>query len=240
MRTVVIIPARLESTRLPQKVLLTIAGKSLIHHVFERASLAMNKENVFIATDNQHIFEHCLQFTKNVIITKHHNSGSDRIAEAIHSIPCNYCINVQADEPFIEPQLIKEIAKKLHCGEKIVSAYYSITDIHSFLENSVVKVVLDKNNYALYFSRTPIPHTKKNLPLPCYAHIGVYGFLRNILLKFTQLLPSHLEKQEHLEQLRLLENGYKIKMVFSKRATFGIDTEKDLKYAQLHWNKFLD
>ena len=227
-KTVIIIPARLNSSRLKEKVLIDLKGKTMLQRVFERVSLAQVAP-VYIATDSEKIQKVALKFMQNVIMTSStHLSGTDRIAEAASKIDCDYIINVQADEPFIESSLLAKIAKKLQQKEsEFVTAAYPLQTKVAITDTSKVKVVLSKQLKALYFSRSPIPYSE-NLQAQYYCHIGVYGYSKNFLLHYTSLPLSSLEKAEKLEQLRALEAGYSISVVLAKNHSFGIDTAKDV------------
>ena len=242
MEKVIIIPARLQSTRLPRKLLLDLGGKPVIQRVYERCS-EVTGVSTYIATDSKEIKTLCENFTNNVILTsKDHISGTSRIAEAIKFIKGEFIVNVQGDEPFIDTSLISNIFDSLEKSEEqIVSAMESIKNIWSLKNPADVKVVTDKFNRALYFSRLPIPFSKNvnytldllnaGIEKKYFKHVGIYGYKRDFLLNFTKLEKSFLENEEGLEQLRFLENGYSIKMVNFSGSSIGIDTEEDYKRA---------
>ena len=247
MKTIVVIPARLNSTRLPNKVLLDLNGKTVVQRVYEQCLKAKNIDAVYIATDSIQVKESCEIFTKNIIITDEtHQSGTDRIAQAIQNIECDIVINVQGDEPFIEPSLIDELSYSFELDSETVmtSALHKINEVKDLKNPNVVKVTIDKNNNALYFSRSIIPHHRDewnsllnhhtSIPkaLKFYRHLGIYGYKKDFLLKYANLEQSYLEKLEKLEQLRVLENGYKIKMVETKYNSIGIDTQEDYEKAK--------
>ena len=244
MKKIVVIPARLSSTRLPNKVLLNLHGKSVVQRVYEQCIKAKHIDAVYIATDSQKVQEACLEFTQNVIMTSAtHQSGTDRIAQAVEEIACDVVINVQGDEPFIDPTLIENLAYAFEEEEtSMVSAMHKITDPKELSNPNVVKVTVDTHGHALYFSRSPIPypreeweniHTLSSLPktLHFYRHLGIYGYTKNFLLTYAQMAPSYLERTEKLEQLRVLENGYKIKMVETHYNSIGIDTQEEYEKA---------
>lgn len=237
MSRVVVIPARLESTRLPNKLILDLQGKSVIERVYNQCMKVKNAK-VYIATDSNKIKEVCEEFTKNIILTKTtHTSGTDRIAEAITKINCEYVINVQGDEPFISPDLINQLFEVLEEDKntKMVSAKERIENIEDFKDPNVVKVITDYNDDAIYFSRSPIPYlsntqedfSKYNL----FKHVGVYGFTKKFLLEYTSVKDSFLEKTEKLEQLRAIEGGHKIRIIETKAKSIGIDTIEDYNKA---------
>ena len=225
MKKVIVIPARLDSSRLPKKVLLDLKGKTVLQRVYEQCLKVKNVDEVYIATDSLEIKEVCYTFTDNVIITKStHQSGTDRIGEAISSIDCDIVINVQGDEPFIEPSLIEALVNSFSNSEiSISSAMSKINNVKDLQNSNVVKVVVDSQNNALFFSRSMLPFPRdvkeilsSNEVLEKYhffRHIGIYGYRKDFLLKFVNMEQSYLEKVEKLEQLRALENGFKIKMI---------------------------
>ena len=245
MKKIVVIPARLNSTRLPNKVLLDLNGKSVVQRVYQQCKKAQSIDEVYIATDSQKVKEVCSSFTNNIILTdKKHQSGTDRIAEAISDIDCDIIINVQGDEPFIEPSLIDKLANSFENSDTIMSsAMHKIQKVEELKSPNVVKVTIDKNSNALYFSRSIIPHHRDEwetllnhhidipVPLKFYRHLGIYGYTKDFLIKYSQMEQSYLERLEKLEQLRVLENGYKIKMIETNYNSIGIDTQEDYKMA---------
>lgn len=242
MKTVVIIPARLGSSRLPGKVLLDICGKPMVEHVYNAAKKAQGIFDVYIATDSQKVKSACELFTNNVIMTsKEHESGTDRLAEVLQRIECDNVINVQGDEPLIDPQLITQLAGMLNTTDtEMVSAMHKITTTQELKSPNSVKVTVDKNANALYFSRSIIPHHRDEweallnhhevIPsaLKFYKHIGIYGYKSKFLKEYATMEQTYLEKLEKLEQLRVLENGYKIKMIETTYEPVGVDVESDL------------
>ncbi len=245
MKIIVVIPARLNSTRLPNKVLLDLKGKTVLQRVYEQCLKAKNIDEVYIATDSTKVQKSCETFTKNIIMTKDtHESGTDRIAEAVQTIECDVIINVQGDEPFMEPELIEKLADTFKSTTtKMVSAMHRIEKIEDLKNHNVVKVTIDKNNEALYFSRSIIPHHRDEwesllnhhelIPeaLKFYRHLGIYGYTKDFLLTYSNMEQSYLERLEKLEQLRVLENGYKIRMVETSYNSIGIDTQADYEKA---------
>lgn len=242
MKIVVVIPARLQSSRLPEKAIADIAGKPMVVHVFERALQAKGVDAVYIATDSQKIVDTVMPFTKQVVMTSaSHESGTDRIAEAIESIACDAVINVQGDEPLIEPELITQMALTLKQGHEMVSAMHRIMLSQELQSPNVVKVVTNLNDEALYFSRSIIPHHRDDWesllkhhekipePLRFYKHIGIYGYTKRFLQQYCSWEQSYLEKLEKLEQLRVLEHGETIKMIETSYESIGVDTLEDLE-----------
>lgn len=244
MKRVIVIPARLNSSRLANKVLLDLKGKTVLQRVYERCIKVKNIDEVYIATDSLKIKEICQSFSKRIIMTKDtHESGTDRIAEAIQSIECDIVINVQGDEPFIDIGLIEELANAFDKDTKMVSAMHKIKLVEELKNPNVVKVNVDKNNNAIYFSRSIIPHHRDKwnalinhhvtIPelLKFYRHLGVYAYTKDFLLKYSNMEQTYLERVEKLEQLRVIENGYKIKMIEANYNSIGIDTIEDYNKA---------
>ncbi|MFN7119356.1 MAG: 3-deoxy-manno-octulosonate cytidylyltransferase [Saprospiraceae bacterium] len=236
MSTLGIIPARYASTRFPGKPLANINGKSMLQRVYERAQLAKLLDAVIIATDDYRIFDHAMSFQANVIMTDpNHPSGTDRCAE-VATLLNNYdiVVNIQGDEPFIEPASIDLVIELLQNGAPIATLAKQI-DTHADLVNpNVVKVTFDENRKALDFSRQPIP-VVNNVSLHqalkngvFYKHIGLYGFQRATLLEITRLPQGEREKAASLEQLRWLDAGYPIFVNFTQAKTVSIDTPEDL------------
>ena len=243
MKKVIIIPARLDSSRLPKKVLLDLKGKTVIQRVYEQCLKVKNVDGVYIATDSIEIKEVCETFTDKVVITKStHQSGTDRIGEAVSAIDCDIVINVQGDEPFIEPSLIEALVNSFSNSDiSMSSAMSKINNVKDLQNTNVVKVVTDLHNNALFFSRSliPFPRDVKEISIAnevmekhqFFRHIGIYGYRKDFLLNFVNLEQSYLEKIEKLEQLRALENGFKIKMIEANSSLIGIDTREDYEEA---------
>lgn len=243
MNTIVIIPARLGSSRLSNKVILDICGKPMVQHVYEAAKQAKNISEIYIATDSEEVKIACESFTSNIIMTsKEHESGTDRLAEAVQSIECDNIINVQGDEPLMDPQLITTLANVLQSNEvEMVSAMHKITTTQELKSPNSVKVTIDKNSNALYFSRSIIPHHRDDWetllnhhhlipePLRFYKHIGIYGYKKEFLQKYASMEQTYLEKLEKLEQLRVLENGFNIQMIETDYEPVGVDIQEDLE-----------
>lgn len=224
-----IIPARWGSTRFPGKMLHPIAGKPLIQHVWERCQECVKLDRVVIATDTENIRDVALAFGAEVVMTQEsHPSGTDRLAEAVSSYPeATHIINIQGDEPMIEPSLIDTLAETMltHPEVSMATAANEITDQTLIADPNVVKCVLTTNQEALYFSRSPIPYQRSASPeLKIYRHKGIYAYRRDFLEFFVQCPPSPLELAESLEQLRALEHGAKIKVVITDDCSGGIDT----------------
>lgn len=243
MKILGIIPARYASTRFPAKPLVDIGGKSMIRRVYEQVSKASSIASVVVATDHAEIFDHVKAFGGQVCMTKEsHASGTDRCYEALtlQANTFDYVINVQGDEPFIQPDQINLLASKLDGGTEIATLVKVIDRPELLFNPNLVKAVISKTGQALYFSRSPIPHIR-NTPEAewmkkhtFYKHIGMYAYRTDILKQLTELPISSLEKAEALEQLRWLENGFRIIVAETKQETLGIDTPEDLKRALIN------
>ena len=233
MNTVVVIPARFASERLPGKPLLSETGKPLIQHVYEQVRKARLPDEVVVATDDRRIYDAVRRFGGKVVMTSRgHASGTDRVAEAVKGLPHALIINVQGDEPEIEPALIDRLARTLKEDRKAdwVTAARPVRGSEALAEPSVVKVVVDKGGYALYFSRALIPFDRAHgIPVRALVHVGVYAFRREALLRFSRTPPSALERIERLEQLRALEHGQRIRVLETRRASRSIDTPADYR-----------
>ena len=234
MKAVALIPARLAATRLPDKPLALIAGKPMIQHVWERARSASRIADVFIATPDQAIADAVRAFGGSVLMTRpDHQTGTDRLAEAAQQLApdVTVIVNVQGDEPLIDPATIDAAAAPLlnDSGLAMASLCCPLPEGRASDPN-VVKVVLTQDNFALYFSRSPLPY-HRNTDAPGYQplqHIGLYTYRRDFLEAFPNLPRTPLEQIESLEQLRALEHGYRIKMVFTDRIPESVDTPEDL------------
>ncbi len=228
-RTLVAIPARWGSTRFPGKMLHEIAGKPLVQHVWERCRLCREVDDIVIATDDERIVTAGEAFGARVVLTSPaHPSGTDRIAEAAGLFPDhNILINVQGDEPLISPRLIDQLAVALSEQPDIsmITAAAPIRDPSLTADPNVVKVVLDDQGDALYFSRSPLPHFRNEVAgLEPLRHLGIYGFQREFLLRFVSWPPAALEKAEALEQLRALAHGARIRVLLTEELSPGVDT----------------
>lgn len=231
MRTIGIIPARYASTRLPGKPLADIWGKPLIQYVYEQARKAQSLSEVIVATDDERILEAVHSFGGKAMMTSPtHPSGTDRCAEIAQKVECDFVINIQGDEPLIPPFVIDEVARALWESPPDVpmSSACTIASPEERENPNIVKVVMDKDNLALYFSRSPIPFLRHPVATT-FRHIGIYGYRKDFLLKFVSLPQTPLELSESLEQLRALEYGFKIKMVVVDYSPVGVDTPEDLE-----------
>ena len=236
-KVAVIIPARFASTRLPAKPLHLIAGKPLIQHVWERCAKAKGIDAVIVATDDIRIAECAFAFGAEVAMTSpKHRSGTDRVAEVAKKLSgFSHVINVQGDEPMVDPVVVAKLAAVMTKDrgiEMITSA--SVFAAEDDLTNpNMVKVVLDREKNGLYFSRSPIPFVRADGVRPSfYRHQGIYGYTTKFLLQFVKWKPGILEQAESLEQLRALENGAKIRVVLAKQAAVSVDTAEDVRVVE--------
>lgn len=237
----VVIPARYASTRLPGKPLLDIAGKPMVIRVAEQAAKS-GASDIIIATDFEKIKQVAESHGIKAVMTRmDHASGTDRIAEVAQQLNWQddeIVVNVQGDEPLIDPALILEVAAHLAMSQQAVmaTACHAIDDEAALLNPNIVKVVCDINGYALYFSRAPIPYPRDDIyknAIKAYRHIGIYAYRVGFLKKYSQLATTELEKIESLEQLRVLHHGYKIGVSITKNApATGVDTQEDLDYVR--------
>jgi len=247
----IVIPARYGSTRFEGKPLVRICGRPMIQLVYEKATMVKRADIVVVATDDERILETVKGFHGNAVMTSpFHKTGSDRIIEVAKDLDCRWIINLQGDEPMIEPEVIDLLAQKMLEApeERGWSLMRPLSEISEFTNPNVVKVVTDHMDYALYFSRAPIPCPKTgisqipNSSKTCdknlistenvWIHVGIYGYRNDFLLSIPDLKPSLLEKIEGLEQLRILANGYKIKMIRTKYRSIGVDTPEDLRLVE--------
>ncbi len=235
MDVIGVIPARYQSSRFEGKVIAKINGKPMIQHVWEKAKQALLLDDLIIACDDERVYVVVKEFTDKVVMTaRAHTCGTDRIAEVVNPLDVKIVINIQGDEPLIHPTMIDSVARALLEDEKISMATIirKIDDTQIVDDPHVVKVVVDKNNFALYFSRSAIPHLAVNSEIKSplyYKHIGLYGYTKDFLFIYRNLPASTLEKTERLEQLRVLEGGYRIKVVETKYDTIGVDVPEDLE-----------
>ena len=235
------IPARYAASRFPGKLMQDLAGKSVILRTYEATINTGLFEKVFVVTDSKIIYDEIKKNGGDVLMSKvEHESGSDRIAEAVHDIECDIIINVQGDEPFTESESLKRLIEVFSFDKAkqidLASLMVKIDDEKEINNSNCVKVITDKDNFALYFSRSIIPFNRSfNKKLNYYKHKGVYAFRKSTLLEFTNLPILNLEESEKIECLRFLEHGKKIKMVESNVQGVEIDTPSDLEKAISLW-----
>jgi 3-deoxy-manno-octulosonate cytidylyltransferase (CMP-KDO synthetase) len=228
-----VIPARFSSTRFPGKILAPLAGKPMLQHVYERASQARYLSSTIIATDDQRIFDAARGFGARVRMTRtDHPSGTDRVAEIASAENAEVIVNIQGDEPLIDPAAIDAAVLPVAHDPDIVMATLKkkIEDFSEIDNPNVVKVVTDRAGDAIYFSRCPIPFNRERASgATYYKHIGLYIYQRDFLLNYSSLPIGPLEQTERLEQLRALENGYRIRVVETEYESLGVDTPADLE-----------
>ena len=233
MKAICVIPARYSSTRLPGKPLKLIAGVPMICRVYDRASKAKLIDKAIVATDDERIFKAVKEYGGEVMMTRaDHPTGTDRLAEVATAFSdVDVIVNVQGDEPLIEPSLIDDLIRLFNEDPNLHMATVSteLTEEADINNPNNVKVISDLNGYALYFSRSVIPYPRNAGKSKVYKHIGIYAYRREFLLKYAKMSPTPLEQSESLEQLRALENGYRIKVLRSDNQFIGVDTEEDLK-----------
>lgn len=259
MTAIVIIPARYESTRFPGKPLAPLNGKPLIRHVYENSKKSKLAEDVIVATDSENIFNAVLEFGGKAVMTaKEHTSGTDRIAEVAGSMNYDIIVNVQGDEPLIKAEMIDDVIRLLDDKRAAMGTLIKkIEDTEEVFDPNVVKAVFDKEGFAMYFSRAPIPFDRDEWKVKSeelkvkseeskrrfefqtfnfqfstfnfFKHLGIYSYRRDVLLKLAKMEPVELEKTEKLEQLRALVNGFRIKVRETFFETIGVDTPQDLE-----------
>lgn len=235
-----VIPARWASTRFPGKMLVKLCGKPLIQWVWERASEAKNLDHLLVATDDERVASVVTGFGGRAVMTRaDHPSGTDRIAEAIQGVDADAAVNIQGDEPLIDPDLIDEVAAVVRASDQwdMATAAEPLRDAHLVAEPSVVKVVCDESGRALYFSRAPIPYIREKDggydEQPLYLrHVGIYGYRCAFLERLVRTSPSRLEQAEKLEQLRALHIGARIKVIIAETTALGVDEPKDVPVAE--------
>lgn len=246
MDVIGVIPARYSSTRFAGKVLADIMGKPMLQHVWERAKQSRMLNDLIIACDNELILKTATEFgAKAVMTSKDHTCGTDRISEVVNPIDVKIVINIQGDEPLIHPMMIDNVARALLEDSSIGMATImkKIQDPAQIADPNVVKVVVDKNNFALYFSRAAIPFAGENSDInqaTYYKHIGLYGYTKDFLFTYKNFPVSILEKTEKLEQLRVLAEGFKIKVIETTFDTVGVDTFEDLEKVKQQLEKGLN
>jgi 3-deoxy-manno-octulosonate cytidylyltransferase (CMP-KDO synthetase) len=242
VETVALIPARYGSTRFPGKPLALLRGKPMIQHVYEQALQVRGLARILVATDDERIAQTVRGFGGEAILTRaDHPTGTDRLAEVAAGLQAAVIVNIQGDLPFFPPAMVEDaLALLTHATDAAMATIKTpITRVEEWYNPNVVKVVTDRNHYALYFSRSPIPFYRDQDPavrsqgaVLGYRHIGLYVYRRDFLLTFTRLAPTPLEEAEKLEQLRALEWGYKIVVSTTARPTVEIDTPEDLRRAE--------
>jgi 3-deoxy-manno-octulosonate cytidylyltransferase (CMP-KDO synthetase) len=233
-KVVGVIPARYASSRFPGKALADVAGKPMIQRVYERCARASRLSRLYVATDDQRIFDAAKAFTDDVIMTAaEHPSGTDRVAEVAAQLEADVYVNIQGDEPLIEPAAVDAVAFPFDGDEDVLMATlarpFPPSAAPDLASTNFCKVVVDRNGDALYFTRAMVPfrfHPQVNIPY--LKHVGIYAYRRDFLLRFTTLEPTPLEAAEGLEMLRALAHGFKIRVVIGDFTSRGVDTPEDL------------
>ena len=242
MKITAVIPARYASTRFPGKALAELCGKPMIQHVYERTAKASLVNEVIVATDDERIQRVVNSFGGICRMTRtDHETGTDRLAEVAETLDADIVVNVQGDEPLIEPEMIDQAIRPFLSDSSLRMGTLKtrIRCLHDFLGPNVVKVVTDRSGFALYFSRSPLPFFRDKWrdlkdesfasgKLLCYKHVGLYVFRRDFLLEYAAMAPTFLELSEKLEQLRAIENGIKIRVEETDFESIGVDTPEDL------------
>ncbi|GGG66458.1 3-deoxy-manno-octulosonate cytidylyltransferase [Epilithonimonas arachidiradicis] len=237
MKVIAVIPARYNSTRFPGKMMEILGDRTVITTTYQNVVETGLFDDVFVATDSELIFDEISKNGGKAVMTGEHETGSDRIAEAIQNIECDIVINVQGDEPFLKKEPLKQLIDVFSKDDKkeisLASLKIELKETEEIQNPNNVKVITDNNGFALYFSRSVIPfHRELSYNVKYYKHIGVYAFRKEALIKFSSLEMTPMEISEKLEQLRYLENGMKIKMVETDFVGIGIDTPEDLEKAK--------
>lgn len=242
MKIIAMIPARFEASRFPGKLMKDLAGKSVILRTYEATTQSNLFEEVYVVTDSDVIFDEIVSNGGKAIKSKEeHESGSDRIAEAVENLDIDIVVNVQGDEPFTKTKPLANLLEVFKSDSKkqidVASLMFKMDDLEEINNPNNVKVVIDEKDFAMYFSRSPIPYPRERSTAVYFKHIGIYAFRKEALLKFTKLPMNHLEATEKLENLRFLANGLKVKMVETNEIAIGIDTPEDLEKANIIFNQ---
>lgn len=229
-----VIPARYGSSRFPGKIIAKIAGKPMIERVYQQTSKSKLLDELYVAVDDKKVYDCVTGFGGNAIMTgQQHQSGTDRIAEVMQKIKGDIVVNIQGDQPLLDPLMIDEAVQPMIDNPDIpMSTIKTKVETELVDDPGVVTVVTDKDGFALYFSRSPIPYAREKNDIDYFEHVGLYVYRKDFLLKISQLPQTPLEKIEILEQLRVIENGYKILVVETKSpgaAGVSVDTPEDLK-----------
>jgi 3-deoxy-manno-octulosonate cytidylyltransferase (CMP-KDO synthetase) len=239
MEAIGVIPARYGATRFEGKLLKDLCGKPVIQHVYERAKKAKTLDELIVAADDERIVKAVEGFGgKAVLTSKTHSTGTDRLTEVVNQIDVKLIVNIQGDEPLIQPLLIDDLVRTMQDADEAETVMATVVkksqSAEEFKSPDVVKAIVNQKGYALYFSRSPIPTNLKPGEDKgfFYKHIGIYAYRKDFLFTFKKLAKSNLEKNEKLEQLRALEAGYRIKAIETKFETVGVDTPQDLKLAE--------
>ena len=232
MKIIGVIPSRYQSSRFPGKPLADINGRPMIWWVYQQVRKVKEFAEIYVATDSQKIYDVCEQYGLNVIMTSsQHMTGTDRLGEVATKIDADFYVNIQGDEPLIEPSTIKMIVdyKKEYPKVEIINSMTALQPDEDVTTNTIVKVASADNDDLLYLSRAPIPYPKKGEEVKYYKHLGLYGLSKNALQVFAKSERTKNERIEDIEMLRFLENGYKIKIIDSGSRTIGVDRPEDIE-----------
>lgn len=237
MKIIAVIPARYEASRFPGKLMHMLGDKTVISTTYNNVVETGLFDEVFVATDSEIIFNEIQNMGGKAVMTGEHETGSDRIAEAVQNIECDIVINVQGDEPFLKTEPLKQLIQAFYEDDKkeisLASLKIKLNEPEEITNPNNVKVITDLSSFALYFSRSVIPyHREKSIDAEYYKHIGVYAFSKEALVKFSKLAMTPLEKLEKIECIRYLEHGMKIKMIETDFVGVGIDVPEDLEKAR--------
>lgn len=237
-KIIILIPARYDSLRFPGKPLAKIFGKPMVQYVYESVKKVEDIYSVFVATDDQGIFEAVNSFGGRALMTsKNHTCGTDRLAECVDILKLSdedIVLNIQGDEPLIQKEMVADLISCFHSADVYMGTLKKRIENEEELSNpNVVKVITDKNDYAIYFSRYCLPYERDGKKIDHYKHIGVYGYTARFLKEFHKMPKTSLEISESLEQLRVIENGFKIKVKETKYQTIGVDTPEQLKQVEM-------
>ena len=233
-KIVSIIPARYQSSRFPGKPLALIAGKPMIQWVYERVKTVQQISEVYVATDDQRIYDCVKLFGGKAIMTGECVCGSDRVYQACKDINCEIVLNIQGDEPMIKTEMIQDLISAFNDPSVQMATLKKEIFTESDINNpNIAKLIIDENNNAIYFSRSTIPYNRDNRDdVHYFKHIGVYGYTKEFLKKFVEMRQSSLEKAEQLEQLRAIENGYKIRVIETQYQSIGVDLPEHIKVVE--------
>ena len=236
MKILGVIPSRYESTRFPGKPLADICGKPMIYWVYEQAKRVKGLDDVVVATDSEKIVETCNKYGINVIMTSSkHQTGTDRMSEVANKIDADFYVNIQGDEPLIEPETVQKVIDYyiVNPSVQVVNTKTKLLEDEDVNSNTIVKVVSADNGDGLYLSRSPIPYPKKGQKIQYYKHLGLYGLTKEALMFFANTDRTTNEKIEDIEMLRYMESGYPIKFVTVESNTIGVDCPEDIKRVEI-------
>ena len=231
MKIIGVIPARYQSSRFPGKPLVKINGKPMIWWVYHQVMKVTDFDAVYVATDSEMIYNICIENDMNVLMTsEQHQTGTDRLGEVAEKIDADFYVNIQGDEPLIEPETIKKVVdyKMQHPEVEVINTMTHLHEDENVMTDTIVKVVAADNGDLIYLSRSPVPYPKRGQEIDYYKHLGLYGLSREALLYFAHAERTRNEKIEDVEMMRFLESGYRIKIVEVKSRTIGVDRPEDI------------